>query len=435
MKSGQGEEGESGAGEAAVGNALSVGARIRARRKKIGMKQATLAQEAGISAAQLCHIEKSGMRPSLRTLEKIAGALNVTLGTLLESGNQEEISSGPNWPIAGDALASDALARGGHGQGSVVGAKGINSSARPAMHPLGGGSSKPGVPSLPVPDGPDVAWRPDPEASGTIEPVTALWRIHDARDMAVDRRVRARLKREIDKRKKLERDAGVMLRRTLPLDFPAMAEHGVLLAREVRNAAGIGPSAIIDWPSLLETKGIRILETKLPSGTDSWSLWDPDDDTAFVFLRSTATQERKRFRLAYELGHIARYVSGGFRPLRDIGTSKKLSSAFAAALSVPEEAARESAYALDVGPNDWTWELLLFEKARFGISAETFLYRISELGMISTSLFKSLRAKLKAHYTQSRATGGGFEPRLGAESVSAKAGLAMRARVAANRKK
>ena len=55
----------------------ALGARIRERRKKIRIKQATLAQEAGISASQLCHIEKSGVRPSIRTLGKIAEAQRV----------------------------------------------------------------------------------------------------------------------------------------------------------------------------------------------------------------------------------------------------------------------------------------------------------------------------------------------------------------------
>jgi Zn-dependent peptidase ImmA (M78 family) len=171
---------------------------------------------------------------------------------------------------------------------------------------------------------------------------------------------------------------------------------------------------------------------------DSWSLWDPADETAFVFLRSAATPERRRFRLAYELGHLARFISGGFRSLRDIGDSKKISSAFAAALLMPEEAAREAAHALGIGPDDWNWELLIFEKTRFGISAETFLYRISELGMISTSLFKSLRAKLKDHYSKSRmaGSGGAFEPRLSTQHISLQAGLTLCARVAttANRR-
>jgi transcriptional regulator with XRE-family HTH domain len=140
---------------AAEATAESVGARIRARRKKVVMKQATLAQEAGISAAQLCHIEKCEARPSIRTLEKIALALGTTVGTLLEGADAPPRASGVNIPDhgdelpenalsegtpAGDALASDALARGGYWRRTACGSHGVN--------------------------------------SPTIEPVTGLWRIH-----------------------------------------------------------------------------------------------------------------------------------------------------------------------------------------------------------------------------------------------------------------
>ena len=355
----------------------SIGARIRERRKKIRIKQAMLAQEAGISASQLCHIEKSGVRPSIRTLGKIAEALGITVGALL--GGAETPARFPEAaaPISGDALASDALA---NGQGSWQDVQRLMT-VRPEKLPS----------------------RLRAFRSALIEPVTGLWRVHDARDMAVDRRVRARLTREIAKRKALERDAGVSARCTLPLEFPAAAEHGVMLSRVVRNAAGIGPAAVVDWQSLLEINGLRILETKLPSGMDGWSLWDPIDGTAFVFLRAAATTERRRFRLAYELGHLARFLSGGMRPLRDIGASKKISIAFAAALLMPEEAVRMATFPLGLGPGKWTWELLLLGKERFGVSAETFLYRIDELGLLSMTERRTLRERIRNHYAACRA--------------------------------
>ena len=238
-----------------------------------------------------------------------------------------------------------------------------------------------------------------------IEPVTGMWRVHDARDAAVDRRVRARLRLEVEAWKRIEKKAGVAGCATLPLFFPSAAGQGALLAREVRTAAGIGPAAAVDPVALLESKGFRVLETKLPAGLDSWSLWDPEDGTAFVFLREAATPERKRFRAAFELGHLARFVSGGCHPLRDIGASRKTSRAFAAAFLLPEEAVREAAHGLAIGPEDWTWELVLALKERFGVSAETFLYRIEELGMLSRSRNRAFRKLLEEHYARCRAAG------------------------------
>lgn len=396
-----------GAGEGAEGPSwANVGARIRARRKKNGIKQATLAQEAGISAAQICHIEKDRVRPSLRTLEKIALALCAPLSELLDSTAEHGAGPGPREGGAGsgmqgsgaafpgDALSSDALAGGGFG---VWG--GISDDARfdteGARLAWEDGSSKTGVARL--------RW--------VKEPVTGLICVHDPRDAAVDRRVRARLAKEIAAWKKTESEAGVERRLALPLFFPAAAAFGALLAKTTRTAAGIGPAATVDLRAFAEDRGLRVLETKLPADLDGWSVWDPADGNAFVFLRAAATAERKRFRFAYELGHLARFVSGGFRPLRDIGASKKISRAFAAAALLPEEAVREAAYSLGLGPGKWTWELLLLQKRRFGVSAETYLYRVEELGLLASRERKSFLAKLKSHYADCRAAGRtDFEP-------------------------
>lgn len=403
----------------------TVGARIRARRRKIGMKQATLAQEAGISAAQLCHIEKSDARPSIRTLGKIAGALGTTAGALLggaEGPTPPPEAGGPTLP--GDALASDALARGGDGRGNGEAPHGALPPALRAPPLAEGGGPAWGTAATNAPGDPRRTTR------GESEPVTGLWRVHDARDTAVDRRVRARLRREIEAWKKLEREAGVAeCGATLPLFFPAAAECGALLAREVRNAAGVGPAAAVDPVALLEAKGFRVAATKLPAGLESWSLWDPDAGNAFVFLREAATAERRRFRAAFELGHLARFVSGGLRPLRDVGASRKISRAFAAAFLLPEEAVREAAHALRLGPGGWTWELLLLEKERFGVSAETFLYRIEELGLLSGSERKAFRARLRERYEACRAAGRtDFEPRPEARGRGRLAELRARAR-------
>ena len=380
----------------------TVGAQIRAQRQKKGKKQATLAQEAGISAAQLCHLEKNDVQPSIKTLGRIAEALGTTVAELLEGNARSAMQNAQSGTEGdgtggGDALSSDALDRVQCGMGNTQDAR----TARQEDSP------HPGQCTVRNAQGAKTA-RPEgsPHRSAEdVEPVTGLWRVHDARDAAVDRRVRARLRRETEAWKKIERKAGVAGSATLPLFFPAAAERGALLAREVRTAGGLGTAAGVDPVAFLEGKGFRVLVTKLPAGLDSWSLWDPDDGTAFVFLREAATPERKRFRAAFELGHLARFISGGFRPLRDIGASRKASRAFAAAFLLPEEAVRESAHGLAIGPEDWTWELVLALKARFGTSAETFLYRIEELGMISRSRNRAFRRLLEEHYVRCRAAG------------------------------
>jgi len=46
----------------------------------------------------------------------------------------------------------------------------------------------------------------------------------------------------------------------------------------------------------------------------------------------------------------------------------------------------------------WSYELLLRIKQRFGVSAEAFLYRLDELDLIDPSLMNPLNHKIHEHY-------------------------------------
>ena len=401
-----------------------VGAKIRELRKKLDKKQATLAAAAGMSAAQLCHVERGLGRPTLRTLERIAVALEVEVAELFKnqaggSASDADDTTRERLPAGGDTLSSDALENGRNT---------VDTGSEPY------GALSPALCATSLSEGGGHANAADSVMA--IEPESGLLYVHDPRDAAVDRRVRARLAKEIKEWKKVEKAAGVEGCPTLPLRYPAAAEFGALMARQMRTAGGLGPTAVVDPVAFFTGKGVRVLETKLPFVVDSWSLWDPEDGNAFVFLRKGTTAERKRFRIAYEMAHVARFVTGGCRAtIRDIRASRRISRAFAAAFLLPEEAVREAAHVLAVGPSDWTWELTLVAKDGFGVSTDTFLYRIEELGMIPHTQARALRARLKAHYAACRAEGRtDFEPhtprrassRLGAlhtRAESNKAGL------------
>ena len=53
-------------------------------------------------------------------------------------------------------------------------------------------------------------------------------------------------------------------------------------------------------------------------------------------------------------------------------------------------------------PLHWYFELLLRIKHRFGISAETFLYRLEELDLIDPALVEPLKEKIYDHYDKTR---------------------------------
>jgi transcriptional regulator with XRE-family HTH domain len=61
-----------------------VAARIKTLRERRGMTQEVLAAKAGISRAYLARVETVRHEPTLTTLEKLAKALRVKVGRLLE---------------------------------------------------------------------------------------------------------------------------------------------------------------------------------------------------------------------------------------------------------------------------------------------------------------------------------------------------------------
>jgi hypothetical protein len=61
---------------------------------------------------------------------------------------------------------------------------------------------------------------------------------------------------------------------------------------------------------------------------------------------------------------------------------------------------------LGVSKDAWSWDLLLRIKHRFGVSAQTFLYRLHELDLISDSTRNTLDTQIKDFY----AANGPIEP-------------------------
>jgi UDPglucose 6-dehydrogenase len=58
--------------------------KIGLMRKEIGMSQTELARKSGIDRTNLCKIEKGNFLPTLRTLSKIAAALNCKVSDLVD---------------------------------------------------------------------------------------------------------------------------------------------------------------------------------------------------------------------------------------------------------------------------------------------------------------------------------------------------------------
>ena len=83
--------------------------------------------------------------------------------------------------------------------------------------------------------------------------------------------------------------------------------------------------------------------------------------------------------------------------LRPINTGRA-AGRFAATFLMPEAAVRATVSQLGIAADGWSWELLLRIKHRFGISAQSFLYRLHELDLIESRLKDRLDARIKEFY-------------------------------------
>ena len=172
---------------------------------------------------------------------------------------------------------------------------------------------------------------------------------------------------------------------------------GAALAEELRNDLGLGSAPVGDLASSLRYRGVVIVEAKLPKAVGSVALWDKSRKAPTILLNGSVTQERRLYRLVYELGSAALYASLGVRLDESLEQHRFLTD-FTASFLMPGLTVRTCVAAIGVSPSDWTLEKALPLKAYFGVSTESFILRLEELGLIAPKLRLALRDKLRAYY-------------------------------------
>lgn len=172
---------------------------------------------------------------------------------------------------------------------------------------------------------------------------------------------------------------------------------GAALAEEFRNDLGLGTAPVGDLASSLRYRGVVIVEAKLPKAVGSVALWDKSRKAPTIVLNLLMTSERRLYRLVYELGSAALYASLGVRLDESLEQHRFLTD-FTASFLMPGLTVRTCVAAIGVSPSDWTLEKALPLKAYFGVSAESFILRLEELGLIAPKLRLALRDKLRAYY-------------------------------------
>ena len=347
--------------ESEIDRLRKIGEQIRILRRQRGLSQSDLARRAGMKPGPVNAIENGRSLPSTGVLLRLARAMGVAIEKVFEEGAD------------GNYVREAAAAR---------------ERALPANRPVYSSLAPPvpaGAPAR-VPEAPLIRL----DKRGDPYPVEAV--------ALMDAAANAFLA--------LEDLCGAPKQPALPLRLSMpLSEAGVEnLVYKVRVLLGIGHGVIFDYAELFENAGLRVLFAPLPPGLDSASCYDPESRNAFLFVTDSdrVNTERKLFGLAREVGRIYCHTGGltripGRRKELD---AEHVASKFAAFFLMPGEAALESVRQVGVAPDGWTWDLLVRIKHRFGVSAESFLYRLGELDLITPRLMAELKDRILAHYAK-----------------------------------
>jgi len=212
----------------------------------------------------------------------------------------------------------------------------------------------------------------------------------------------------------LEDICGAQKRAKIPLFIPFDAdEDGMeILSLTVRRYMGIEYSIVFDYFELFENQGFRVIAVPMPKAIDGFSYYDPVNQNAFFFLNTKINPERQLFHLAYELGNILittasiqsnETLAENANPKasnKKAFTAQRAASHFAATFLMPSGAVVDTVRQLGIQKKQWSYELLLRIKHRFGVSSEAFLYRLDELALIHPSLLILLKQKITDHYKE-----------------------------------
>ncbi len=208
---------------------------------------------------------------------------------------------------------------------------------------------------------------------------------------------------------------------TVPLSVPFHPSYAGMeeLATRIRTYLCTGDAVVFDYFELFENAGLRVTVFPFPRGAttmESVSFYEPAFHNAFFFLNSRNNPERQLFSLAKELGGIlvSNQINRQKAPLFPQSDDKdgrpinpaRAARRFAATFLMPEPAMRATVSQLGVSKDAWSWDLLLRIKHRFGVSAQTFLYRLHELDLISDPTKDSLDIQIQIFYV----TNGLIEP-------------------------
>ena len=325
-------------------NDFDIGVYVRMWRAERGLLQKELAAKANMNVTQLWALENGRFSPSMRNLGRIANALDVTLPELLSS------------PVGYEK--------------STCGLNDADNASK-----------------LPLPDFGCLAIL-KPSDSNSLNDATLK-----------------HLRSIFDKAREFESRSAVLAPTNLPLSAQvSTSEAGAeQLAYALRAHLDIGSAIVHDTIPLFESHGVRVLDAKLPDKPGAMSFYDTRSNNFTVFIAAQFKSKpwRRNFLLLAEIGRAFLFTRRGQIPYHETARSRRFAHYFAATFLQPEAAVRNAVYSLNVKPDEWTLELLLRMKERFGVSAEFFVIRLKELALISRRKYVEFNKLIKRHYSSS----------------------------------
>lgn len=162
------------------------------------------------------------------------------------------------------------------------------------------------------------------------------------------------------------------------------------IATKLRRHWGLGDGPISNLTLLLENNGILISKVDLdPSKADACSVFFTSPTTEkrpIIFLTSGTTAVRSRRDLAHELGH---QVLHSWMDKEEFNKNEEIvereAETFASYFLMPEAAMRRECYTVS------NINSLFLLKSRWGASAQSILYHLSETGCLSESMVERLK--------------------------------------------
>ena len=154
-------------------------------------------------------------------------------------------------------------------------------------------------------------------------------------------------------------------------------------AEALRSAWNLGTGPISNLTELLEERGIKVLKLDLPVSLDGLTCIVRGTgglELPVIVCSSRKSNERQRFTLAHELGHLVMAVSSGL-------DEEKACNRFAGAFLAPKA---ELVKQVGISRRRFGVDELVEVKQLFGISAASLVMRMRDLGIIGKTTMQQI---------------------------------------------